>query len=80
MGSYTSFRNEVEEYQEAFRIYDISGNGYLTREDIKYIMQKLNMKLDVDRLMEEVDTNRDNKIDYDGKYTFTLTLVSHINR
>lgn len=67
MSSYKKFRDQEAEYAEAFRIYDISGNGVLTREDIKYCMNKIGIKVDLDQLMDTVDTNRDGNIDYDGK-------------
>ncbi|KAL4224706.1 hypothetical protein ACF0H5_015401 [Mactra antiquata] len=66
VSSYTKFRDQEAEYAEAFRIYDVSGSGVLTRDDIKYVMQKLGLNVDIDRLMDEVDSNRDGTIDYDG--------------
>ena len=34
----------------------------------RYVMAKLgNPKIDLDELLDEVDTNRDGQIDYDGK-------------
>ncbi|XP_053384580.1 calmodulin-like protein [Mercenaria mercenaria] len=65
VSSYTKFRDQEAEYAEAFRIYDISGNGVLTRDDIKYCMEKIGIRVDLDQLMDSVDTNHDGNIDYD---------------
>ncbi len=35
MATWTGFRDSDQEYAECFRIYDRSGRGELTREDIK---------------------------------------------
>ena len=66
VSSYTSFRDVEQEYADAFRIYDVSKNGVLSRDDIKYVMGKLGINVNIDDLMEEVDKNHDNRIDYDG--------------
>lgn len=64
--SYTQLRDVESEYRDAFRIYDVSGTGMLSRDDIKYVMGKLGIKCDLDELMNAVDTNRDGTIEYDG--------------
>lgn len=66
--SYTQLRDVESEYRDAFRIYDVSGCGMLSREDIKYVMGKLGIKCDVEELMNLVDTNRDGTIEYDGMF------------
>lgn len=66
VASYSSLRDVESEYRDAFRIYDVTGQGVLKREDIKYVMEKLGININVEELMNKVDTNRDGTIDYDG--------------
>ena len=35
MSTWVGFRDQEQEYAECFRIYDRSGKGVLTRDDIK---------------------------------------------
>jgi len=67
VSSYSSLRDVESEYRDAFRIYDVSGTGVLSRDDIKYVLGKLNIRVNLDELMDQVDTNRDGSIEYDGK-------------
>ena len=64
MSTWAGFRDQEQEYAECFRVYDRSGMGKLTREDIKYVMAKLgNDKMDIDQLMDMY--SKDGVIAYD---------------
>ena len=57
------------------------GNGVLSREDIRYVLGKLNIRVDLDELMDRVDTNKDGSIDYDGTACIvTFKLPSNMHR
>lgn len=77
-----SLRNVDQEFAEAFRIYDRRGQGSLSREDVSYVMTKLGMKdLNLDKLMDEADTDKNNTIEYDGRFLRQFTsLHAYVNR
>lgn len=56
--------------KKAFRILDINGDGFITREELQKVLTKMGETLtekEVDEMMEKADKNRDGKIDYEGK-------------
>merc|ERR1719347_1697546 len=57
-----------EELKEAFRIYDKEGNGYITTDVLREILQELDSKLtneDLDNIIEEVDEDGSGTLDFD---------------
>eukprot|EP00928_Gymnodinium_smaydae_P053942 TRINITY_DN3780_c0_g5_i1.p1 TRINITY_DN3780_c0_g5~~TRINITY_DN3780_c0_g5_i1.p1 ORF type:complete len:474 (-),score=78.58 TRINITY_DN3780_c0_g5_i1:66-1451(-) len=59
---------EVNTIAEVFRQFDADGSGTITRDELVHVMRDLCgdlPKADIDRIMDEVDTNGDGEIDYD---------------
>merc|ERR1712007_16394 len=57
-----------KELKEAFRIYDKEGNGYISTDVLKEILQELDSKLtneDLDNIVEEVDEDGSGTLDFD---------------
>ena len=57
----------VEEYTEAFRVFDREGNGFINKEELRQILLLLGEKLpedDVDIMLRDADVNNDGKIEY----------------
>merc|ERR1712198_88655 len=68
VSTWSSLRDQDQEFAEAFRIYDRSGSGSLNGSDIRYVLNKLGTGIseaDVTALIEEADSNRDGVIQYD---------------
>lgn len=64
----TRKRSEEEEMRQAFRIFDIDGNGYIDAKELKITMCNLGEDLtdrDVKRMMKSADKNGDGRIDYE---------------
>ncbi|XP_056022814.1 uncharacterized protein LOC125649260 isoform X2 [Ostrea edulis] len=54
--------------KKAFRVFDINGDGFITREELREVLTKMGETLtdhEVDEMMENADKNGDGKIDYD---------------
>lgn len=57
-----------EQMRNAFRVFDIDGNGLIDADELRLTMQELGEKLtdrDVEAMIVAVDKNRDGKIDYE---------------
>merc|ERR1711884_753466 len=57
-----------KELEEAFRIYDKEGNGYISTDTLKEILKELDSKLtneDLDGIIEEVDEDGSGTLDFD---------------
>ncbi|XP_066981495.1 troponin C-like [Macrobrachium rosenbergii] len=56
------------ELKEAFRIYDKEGNGFITTDVLREILQEIDNKLtpaDLDGIIEEVDEDGSGTLDFD---------------
>merc|ERR1711874_225224 len=56
-----------DDMREAFRVFDMDGDGFITRTELTYAMENigLNMSKDeVEALVEEMDLDGDGVIDY----------------
>ncbi|UJR36449.1 hypothetical protein I4U23_029172 [Adineta vaga] len=66
-----SLTNEIEDeidIIEAFRVFDKEGQGFITKEELLYIMTHLGEKLtseEADEMMEDADIYCDGKIRYE---------------
>ena len=61
---------EAEEAREAFRIFDMDGNGYIDRHELRFIMSKLGEspgEEDICEMFRLADLNGDGLIDYEGE-------------
>jgi len=57
-----------DEIREAFRVFDIDGNGYISRSELKNVMMNLGEKMTEDEcfsLVEEADIDGDGQINYE---------------
>ncbi|KAJ2215407.1 hypothetical protein EV179_002191 [Coemansia sp. RSA 487] len=60
--------NKEEEIKEAFRVFDIDGNGKIDAEELRRIMTSIGEKLtqeEVDEMIREADVDGDNCINYE---------------
>jgi len=60
---------ELEEMRQAFRVFDIDGNGVIDENELKVTMFNLGENLsdsDVKQMIKLADRNGDGKIDYEG--------------
>ncbi|KAK3581943.1 hypothetical protein CHS0354_007065 [Potamilus streckersoni] len=64
------------EKREAFRVFDMDGNGYIDKHELRYVMRRLGENLsddDIKAMFKEADLNGDGLIDYDE----FSTLMKH---
>ena len=67
-------KDSIDDMQEAFRVFDSEGKGYIPVEELKSVMRSLDERLttmEIDELMKEVDIH--------GLLTFegTVCFKSH---
>lgn len=61
--------DDNEKALEAFRIFDMDGNGYIDRHELRFIMSKLGespCEEDICEMFRLADLNGDGLIDYEG--------------
>lgn len=71
--------SEEEEMRQAFRIFDIDGNGYIDEKELKLTMCNLGEDLsdkDIKKMMRLADKNGDGKIDYEGMNSNDYSNIS----
>jgi len=57
-----------EKTREAFRVFDLDGNGFIDKDELKLVMERLGEHLseeDVSAMFKEADLNGDGQIDFD---------------
>jgi len=62
---------ELEEMRQAFRVFDIDGNGVIDEHELRTTMLNLGEDLsdaDVKQMIKLADRNGDGKIDYEGPF------------
>lgn len=67
ISEYQPLRDAKSEYTDAFRIYDRSGTGMISREDVTFVMKKLGVPCNLDELFSQIETNKQGQIGYRGK-------------
>lgn len=67
-----------EEMREAFKIFDRSGNGFITAKELKHGMVYMGERLsdeEVEEMMREADSDGDGRISFEGRiWDFCLSL------
>ena len=61
--------DEEKELRDAFKVFDRNNDGYVSADEIKYVMKNLGHDLsdaDVDDIMKKADVNGDGRLDYSG--------------
>ena len=61
---------EEDEMRQAFKVFDIDGNGLIDATELRLTMKNLGENLsesDVKAMIRTADKNGDGKIDYEGK-------------
>lgn len=56
-----------EEIEEAFKVFDKDGNGYISAAELRHVMTSLGEKLseeEVDEMIREADVDGDGQINY----------------
>ncbi|KAJ8985277.1 hypothetical protein NQ317_007064 [Molorchus minor] len=54
----------------AFKVFDLDGDGYITRDELKVAMEMIGEDITEDQLTQVIlmaDTDRDGRINYEGK-------------
>jgi calmodulin len=67
-----------EEIQEAFKVFDKDGNGYISAAELRHVMTSLGEKLteeEVDEMIREADVDGDGQINYEE---FVKMMVSSL--
>ena len=62
----------------AFRVFDKDGNGFISADELRYVMTNLGEKLtdqEVAEMIQEADINGDGLVDYNGKLSCLRFLV-----
>ena len=60
--------NREAEIKEAFRVYDMDGNGYISKAELKHVYNNLGEKLtdeDVDAMIREADIDGEGQVNYE---------------
>ena len=59
---------DYEELMEAFKQYDVNGDGFITSDEIRDVISKAtyvnDKEAEVKKCIEDMDANRDGKISY----------------
>ena len=66
----TRKKSEEEEMRQAFKVFDIDGNGVIDAHELQVTMRNLGENLsdeDVKAMIRAADKNGDGKIDYEGE-------------
>lgn len=71
MMSMANQRGEDESHiRESFRVFDLDGNGFISKAELRQVMGNLGEKLtdeEVQDMIREADADGDGQINYDGK-------------
>jgi calmodulin len=68
-----------EEIEEAFKVFDKDGNGYISAAELRHVMTSLGEKLseeEVDEMIREADVDGDGQINYQE---FVKMMVIYTN-
>lgn len=66
---------EDEQYKQAFRVFDKDGNGYISRSELRHVMNNLGERptdAEVDAMIREADIDGDGQINYQ-EFVYMMT-------
>lgn len=64
----------LETLKEAFATFDREGNGFISAQDLRYVLTHMGEKLrdeDVDEMIREVDLTGDGQVNFEGRILFS---------
>lgn len=67
-----------EKTKETFKVFDMDGNGYIDKHELRYVMRRLGENLeeeDVKAMFQLADLNGDGLIDFDGRKYDTVLIL-----
>lgn len=67
---YGKYPDQDDELRSVFQVFDKDNNGYITKDELKKAMEKMNQDVtdeDIEEMMKEADVNNDGQVNYDGK-------------
>lgn len=65
-----------ENIKRFFKVFDTNNSGYISKEDLKEIVEVIGEKVDdkeIEQAIQKADTNSDGKINYEGDYFNSLS-------
>ena len=68
MASKMKDTNSGEEYKEAFKVFDVDGNGQISAAELKHVMMNLGETLtneEVNEMIREADVNNSGTINFE---------------
>lgn len=71
-------KEKADEAREAFEIFDMDGNGFIDRHELRFIMSRLGEnpeEEDICEMFRHADLNGDGLIDY-GEFTHLMTIMA----
>lgn len=74
---YGKFSDKNDELRIVFQVFDQDNNGYITKDELRKAMEKLNHHVtdqEIDELMREADLNNDGQVNYDGNLFKNKTI------
>ena len=59
-----------ESLRVEFQRYDKDGDGFITKDELKEVLSKVQTltEADLEELMKDIDTDQNGKIDYEGNF------------
>ncbi|XP_023330204.1 calmodulin isoform X3 [Eurytemora carolleeae] len=60
-----------DEIREAFKVFDSDGNGFINRQELRYVMMNLGENMEeeeIECLIDEIDIDGDGQINYEEFY------------
>lgn len=62
---------DEEDFMDAFRVFDIDGDGRITDKELKLVLKELGIKMsksDIKKMIKELDKDGNGTIEYSGEY------------
>ena len=69
-------RAQVQEFKEAFDIFDVDGGGTITVEELEEVMKSLGQKptkAQLEATVREIDADGDGEVEYEEVISFILS-------